>query len=955
MRFGRLAIFALISIFALILSFPAIAQSQTGSIAGTVADPFNAVVPNARLTLQSPGGITRSATSDGLGKYSFNSLPAGVYQLKVVAEGFTDYGDSQLRIATGESLTHNIHLTVSTVQSQIEVQADATEVSVEPSSNADALVLSGQDLDTLSDNPEDLAQDLQALAGPAAGDEGGEVYVDGFTGGEMPPKSAIREVRINQNPFSAEYDRPGRGRIEILTKPGSDRLRGNVRFEFGDSALNSRNPFVDQKPEFRRKRWDVALGGPLGKKTSFFVNLDRGDTAESSAINALVLDPSLNIIPFQQTVPTPDSRTRFNVRIDRQFGANHTLTGRYSLERESEDNSGLDSFSLPSTAYGEVTQESTLRLTETAILNASTVNEARFQYRREYDANLALSNAPTIDVQQAFTSGGSSMGTSNTTENQFEFTDIVSLTRGQHLTKFGGRMRHVGIGDSSTKDFNGQFTFSSLDAYQITQQGLANGLTPQDIAALGGGPIQFTMSAGNPLTTVSQTDLGVFVQDDWKLRPQITLSSGLRYEAQTNISDLKDFAPRIGIAWAPGGQSRKYPTVIRGGFGVFYTRVRDDFTLEALRLNGVRQQQFVVPDPAFYPNIPPLDQLAGSVEEQAVRQMAPNVESPYILQSSISVDQQLPRKSTLTLSYVNTRGDHRLRSRNINAPLPGTYDPAVPGSGVRPFAGGNIYQYESNASYRQNQLIARVNSRLNSHYSLFGFYVLSKATDDAEGPGNYFPANQYDLAGEMSRAGFDVRHRAVVGGSIRVPYNVSFNPFLMVSSGSPFNIVIGRDINGDSLFNDRPAFATDLNRPSVVQTAYGAFDTDPLPGQTIIPRNFGSGHGQFTLNLRASKTFNFGGRGSGPSASGQPFQRGGGGFPRGDGGSPEGRGAGGGDGLYSIAFSVSARNLLNNVNLDDPIGNLSSSRFGESVALRSGRGASASANRMVYLQMRVSF
>ena len=176
MCFGRLAIFAVLSIvFTLILSFPALAQSQTGSIAGTVADPFNAVVPNARLTLQGPDGVTRLATSDGVGKYSFSSLPAGVYQLKVVADGFTDYGDSQLRVAPGESLTHNIHLTVSTVQSQIEVQADATEVSVEPSSNADALVLSGQDLDTLSDNPEDLAQDLQALAGPAAGDEGGEV------------------------------------------------------------------------------------------------------------------------------------------------------------------------------------------------------------------------------------------------------------------------------------------------------------------------------------------------------------------------------------------------------------------------------------------------------------------------------------------------------------------------------------------------------------------------------------------------------------------------------------------------------------------------------------------------------------------------------------------------------------------------------------------------------------
>jgi hypothetical protein len=176
----------------------------------------------------------------------------------------------------------------------------------------------------------------------------------------------------------------------------------------------------------------------------------------------------------------------------------------------------------------------------------------------------------------------------------------------------------------------------------------------------------------------------------------------------------------------------------------------------------------------------------------------------------------------------------------------------------------------------------------------------------------------------------------------------------MMSSGSPFNIVIGRDVNGDSLFNDRPAFATDLSRPSVVQTAYGTFDTDPLPGQTIIPRNLGRGPGQFTVNLRVSKRFNFGVRGPNATADAQPFQRGGRGFPGGGGGRGGNR-AGSGESLYSITFSLSARNLLNSVNLAQPIGNLSSSRFGESVAIRGGRGGSAAGNRMLQVQMRVSF
>ncbi|MGE0406639.1 MAG: TonB-dependent receptor, partial [Candidatus Korobacteraceae bacterium] len=850
------------------------AQTRPGTLTGTVADQVDAVIPNAQLTIRGSRGFSRSATSDGLGRFTFTGLPAGAYTLSVTAEGFADYTNADVRIAAGQTLTRNVSLAITTVQSQIDVAADANEVSVEASSNADALVLTDADLATLSDNPDDLMEDLQALAGPGAGEDGGEILVDGFSGGEPPPKSSIREVRVNQNPFSAEYERPGRGRVEILTKPGTDRFRGNMRFDFGDAVLNSRNPFVDQKPDFRRKSWDGSLGGPLTAKTSFFVNLSREDVAENSVINALILDPSLNVTTFQQTVPNPNDETEFNVRIDHQLGANHTLIGRYELDRESQENSGLGTFSLPTRAYNQEMREHALRLTETAILSPSSVNEVRFQYWRTYSANLAANEDPTIEVQQAFSSGGAAVGLSNSKQNQFELTNILSHNRGQHLMRMGGRVRQVSIADRSMQNFNGRFTFSSLEAYRITQQGLQDGWTPEQIAAAGGGPIQFTMTAGNPLASVSQTDVGVFFQDDWKVHPQFTLSTGLRYENQTNISSLSNFAPRIGVAWAPGGRDRKQPTVIRGGFGIFYNRVGQNLTLQALRLNGVRQQQFVVTSPLFYPNIPSVDQLAGNVLEQAVRVVDPSVGAPYNLQTSISLERQLPKRTTLSLSYVNTQGYRRLRSRNINAPLAGTYDPMQPDSGVRPLEGGNVYSYESTGSFQQNQLVVRVNARPSSRFDVFGFYSLGKASSDTDSAGT-FPASPYDISSEFGRAGFDVRHRGTIGGSLRVPGDVSLNPFVTMNSGSPFNIVIGRDVNGDSLFTDRPAFATDLSRPSVMHTAYGVFDTDPIPGQTFIPRNWGEGPGQFMVNMRVSKTFNFGAREPRTTASTQPFQEGG--------------------------------------------------------------------------------
>jgi hypothetical protein len=335
------------------------------------------------------------------------------------------------------------------------------------------------------------------------------------------------------------------------------------------------------------------------------------------------------------------------------------------------------------------------------------------------------------------------------------------------------------------------------------------------------------------------------------------------------------------------------------------------------------------------------------------------------METALSVERQLPYNTTFSLSYIGARTLHVLRSRNINAPLPGT--------GVRPFGNvGNIFQYESSGRFNQNQLIVNFNNRFSRKMSLFGNYVLNYANGDTDGV-NTFPANQYDLSTEYGRSAIDVRHRFSLGGSINAPWKIRLSPFIIANSGRPFNITTGRDTNGDTLFTERPAVAADLAKPGTVITRFGAFDPNPLPGQAIIPRNFGNGPGFFNVNLRVSRTFGFGPeiattpRGGAGSGGGRGGGRGGGGRGgggRGGGGRGGGGFSGGGDGegantRYSLVLSVNVQNLLNHTNLGNPIGNLSSPLFGQSNTTSGGFGTGggnqSAGNRRMEFQARFTF
>jgi Carboxypeptidase regulatory-like domain len=948
-----------------------VAQTGNGTLRGMVADQSGATVPGATVTVTGVPGVVKVVTTREDGKYATEGLPPGKYTIRVAAKGFRLFEKADVVVSDRQPQTLDIQLQVGMEKQEVTV-ADAAKPSVSPLNSLGAIVLKGEDLNAFSDNPDDLLTELQALAGPAAGPNGGQIYIDGFTGGRLPPKESIREIRINQSPFSAEYDRLGFGRIEIFTKPGTEKYHGMGFFIFGDSAFNSRNPFAPTKPPYQSRQFAGNVGGPLGKKASFFIDAEQRNTEEMSVVSALTLDSSFNVMPFSEAILNPAKRTAVSPRIDYQLSPNNTLMGRYSYSESSRINEGVGQFSLPSQAYDAGNSEHTAQLTETAVLATKAVNETRFQYIRRRDHQKGDNSGPTISVLSAFTDGGASVGEGFSREDRYELQNYTSLTLSKHLLKLGARLRRARLSDSSTQNYNGIFTFTSLDAYRITLQGLQEGLSLAEIHALGGGPSQFSITGGDPTASVSQWDLGVFIQDDWRLRPNVSISAGVRYETQNNVRDHADVAPRVSFAWGlDKGQSGQLRTVLRAGVGIFYNRFSEDLTLQARRLNGVTQQQFVIPIPDFYLDVPLLETLAGNEMPQAIRKVDSDLRAPYVAQTAVSLERQLPKNITVAVTYMNSHGVHVLRSRNINAPLPGTYDPLAPDSGARPYGDvGDIYQYESTGLFNQNQLITNFRVRASRRLSLFGFYMLNQANSNTDGAGS-FPANQYDMSGEYGSAAFDVLHRFLVGGSIEGPYGFRLNPLVVANSGQPFNIVVGSDLNADSLFNDRPAFATDLTRASVVWTSFGTFDTDPIAGQTIIPRNYGRGPREFTLNLRLGKTISFGGSSESRGPTGPPP----GGPGGGRGGGPPGGGPGGGLGpgglsgggpppgmlggslsrRYTLEFNVMARNLLNNVNLAAPIGNLSSPLFGRSNALAGGMFSSSTANRRIEFQVMFRF
>jgi hypothetical protein len=895
--------------------------TATGILRGQVADPSGAVIPQANLTLTSAAGVSKTATSDESGQYAVTGLAPGQYTVKVQAPGFSDFTSPPVRIAAGQVQHLNVSLAIQMEQQQVQVTADNQGVSVDPDNNASAVMLTGKDLDALSDDPDELSNELTALAGPAAGPSGGQIYIDGFTGGQLPPKSAIRAIIINQNPFSAQYDSPGYGRIEILTKPGTDKLHGQIFVNASASAFNTANPFAQNQPPYHTLQYNGSVSGALGKKASFFLTADRRNIQDNSIVNAnvpYVPDPATcapengTVVDSTGTlcslaVPYPQTRTDISPRIDYMLTANQTLTVRWDYYRDTRNNSGIGTFVLPSQGYDSSETDNRIQISDSQVYGAKVINATRFQYIREVTSQTPKTVAPAIDVLENFQGGGSPLGKQHDVANHYEFQDYASVALAKHYVRFGGRVRDVHDTNYSDANFQGTYTYSDLNDY------------------LAGKPSQYSITTGTPTQSSSVLDLGLYAEDDWKVRPNFTLSYGLRFETQNHIPNKVNFAPRVAVSYGIGGKQPK--TVLRAGYGIFFNRYTYDLLLNVNRYNLDQQGQ--LQQIQSNPNgTPPDSTTEESIPLPTYYHTQPGLNAPANIETGTGIEHQVNKSISVSATYLYSRGLHQFLSRNVDAPLPDGTRPAL---NLCPQGTPcNIYEYDSLGTYKENQVFLNLNVRYGQRLTFTGFYIYSKANSDTGGE-SYHPSNQYDIMQDYGRQFFDVRNRVFAFANYNAPFGFRISPFLSASSGAPFNIQLSQDVNGDSFFNDRPVFASsDSNPANVDTTKYGNFDVSSAPpsGSRLVPINYGNASVQFAMNMRVAKSF-----GVGPRVEEGKGARVGDGGGRGGGRGMPGMGLGGNgpnpgnqnnrvDRKYSITLSAFAHNIFNVVNLAPPNGTL---------------------------------
>jgi hypothetical protein len=950
-------------------------QPPAASIHGHVSDPSGARIPGALVTVTNAMGVpVKSATANGTGDYSLTGLPAGSYIVEASRTGFALYTSPTFSLEAGQSKFFDVKMELPIEQQQVNVSGDSdTTVSTEAGANTSAIVIKGKDLDALSDDPDELSDELTALAGPAAGPNGGQIYIDGFTGGQLPPKSAIRQIIINQNPFSAQFDRLGYGRIEILTKPGSDTLHGRVFAMGNDGGINAGNPFVPSLPPYYSYMFNGTVSGPISKWASYFFSVQRRVNQNVNVYtiaNGPVFDPTTNLYSASSgavngTVFSPGSHLEVSPRVDMQLGQKNTLTLRYQYFRMNSSNNISGNTTLPTQATSSTETENSIQADDTQIINDHLVNETRAEYRLGISSGSPVSTLPMFGATGIFVGGGAGTQYSNDRSVHLELQNFTTLSAGKHAIKFGTWMRDNREADSGDAGFNGSFVFPSINAFIATWNGTVQGQTIQQIQQSCTDtkdnclPIKLSYTTGPTAYWGNVYDAALFYQDDWKVNPFLTISLGLRWESQNHVADHSDWAPRFAFAYALDGHKKgtTQKTVVRGGYGLFYDRfqVDDLMTLELNNGGPKSQVTTVITDPTCFTtgSLNSIQGGLGSCGSQTestpqIHTLDATYHSPYTEMLGMSLERQLTKTSTLTFTYLHAYGVHQMATIDANAYLPGDYIPNPGGQPTilapRPNPNlGIVDEFFPEAVFKENQLIVNVNARVSRNFSLTGFYNSSWAngnTDTAE--------NSYNLRDNYGRAPFVRPQWVFLMGNYNGPWGFTFNPFLVAQGGQPYNFTSNLDLTGDNFFNDRPAYASssdcDSGNSRYVSTSYGCFDVAPTSGETLVPYDFGNNPASVAVNMRVSRSFGIGpeiegpggpqpggGPGGGPHGRGGHFGGFGGPFGGGMRGGP--MGSSGTGRKYSLTFSAQAMNVFNDINYGKPLGTVTASNFGRSTGL----------------------
>ena len=751
----------LAGVFLLLATFPpAVSASADDTTAEpalrvVVLDPAGDLIVGARVTLSRDGRERRTLATAASGEARFPRLRAGAYSLHVEAKGFDP---ADLAGVTADRSDSRIEVRLEIARVHEDVQVSAGESGAPDQRDAFTTVLTPDEIASLPDDPDEMAQMIQDMAGPDA-----VIRVNGFRGGRLPPKSQIREIRFRMDPFLAENHDGGLMRVDIVTQPGQGAWRGSAQSGVSDDSVNARPAFATERPHGGQGRLGLSLDGPLEKqKSGLSLFLEDRHNDEARPVRALRPDG-----PLSEVTQATTDRLDLDGRFEQSLGP-HLLRAEVQRRTQQQDGLGVGSFDLPERGYDADRTEDFFRVSDTGTFGRHFTTDGRAQLHLLRTSSVAASDAPALLVLGAFDAGGAQVA-GGTHDVELELSEDLGYARGRHALRAGGLLEGGHYRSDAVTNPGGTFTFSDLAAYQA------------------GRPTSFTQRVGDPLVSFDQWQLGLYVQDEIKVSRRVSLALGVRQELQTHVADHFNLGPRLSVAVSKG------QTVLRAGAGLFYSWMADSTYEEAVRLDGAHESERLILSPGF-----PDPLRGGTLASRGVStlyRLDPGQDQPMVRRASVGLERPLAGGRASVL-YVIEHGSGLLRSVNLNAPVPGVGRPDP--------EAGNLWLIES--AGQSTRHLVRVNLTLlrpESRTRLVLNYTWTHSVNDGDGPFD-LPANGLDLAAERGPARDDVHHRATALFGTRLPLALRLDGTLRASSGAPYDITTGRDDNGDGVSNDRP-------------------------------------------------------------------------------------------------------------------------------------------------------
>jgi hypothetical protein len=755
------------------------AQAQPprdGRLLVTVVDPSNAILPGATVTVVGVENATKAVTiapvkASDAGLATFEKLRPGRYSIQGEFPGFDLGLIRDLRVRAGDN-KHILVLPLRKMEDSVTVGRDRQEAAADRGLSF-GTALTREQIEALSEDPEELKRQLQDMAGAGA-----VIRVDSFEGQQLPPKAQIKMVRISRDQFAAENHSAGGIFLDIITQPGIGPIRASARVGFYDSSMDGENPFVSERVPAQNRNWGGNVSGSLIKeRSSFSLNFSGSDSYQTPILTAAT-PGGVRVENANLRVP---SRSSFvSGLFDYALTRDQTLRVGFNMNRNKTENQGVGTYDLVERAYETENTNFSVRIQEAGPLGRRFFTNTRFSLSVAESESRSAFEGPTHVVLDAFTSGGAQRRGGRRTKT-FSLGSDLDYVRGLHSVRMGVLLDGGWYRSDDALNYFGTYTFESLEAYEA------------------GRPRSFTRRVGDPLIEYFHLQGGVYIQDDIRLRKNLTITPGLRYEAQTRLDDYLNFAPRIGVTWAPFKNGK---TTLRTSWGIFYDWLTTGTIEQTLRLDGFRQQEVNVINPAF-----PVPGLIGTAPPTNRYLLDDDLFMGRNMRVSAGIQQGIGSRFSAGATFSDIRGEHILRGNNLNAPI----------NGVRPDPRfSNVIETVSDAKLRTRTL--STNASLNffaptpnntkffdwkRNLGLFGSYTLSRSRNNSDGAFATPATNTLDT--EWGPSSGDVRHRgnlSINTGAIR---NFSASIDFSRSTAPPITIRTGIDGNADLIFNDRPA------------------------------------------------------------------------------------------------------------------------------------------------------